>query len=58
MLITGYDGDEPVFVVNLACDADTDEASQRTTEAFEAIYRIVDRLAKVSVDAVSQGSNL
>ena len=71
MLITGFDGDEPVFAVNLASAAATtdstgavdngktvvNEWSQLTTDAFEAIYKILDRLPKVS-GLVSQGSNL
>lgn len=67
MLITGFDGDKPVFAVNLASTtaiadstgakengkAAINEASQHTTNAFEAIYKILNGLPKISVTATS-----
>ena len=61
MLITGFDGDEPVFAVNLAPTDATmasasvdengetvlDDVRQQATEAFEAVWDILERLAKV-----------
>lgn len=67
MLITGFDGDEAVFAVNPACDTATmsststdengetvvDNAHQQATDAFEAVWEIVERLTKVPATASS-----
>jgi hypothetical protein len=61
MLITGFDGDEPVFAISLASgiatmsptstdeNAETvlDEAWQEATDAFEAVWEILERLPRV-----------
>jgi hypothetical protein len=65
ILITGFDGEEPVFAVNLSSDVATvaptssdedgnvvlDEVRQQATDAFEAIWKILERLTKVQVSA-------
>lgn len=67
MLITGFDGDEPVFAVNLSSTDATmaststdengetviDDVRQQETEAFEAIWNILEQLAEVPAGASS-----
>jgi hypothetical protein len=67
MLITGFDGDEAIFAVNLApadatmastCTDENgetviDDVRQQATEAFEAVWDILERLAKVPAGASS-----
>jgi hypothetical protein len=67
LLITGFDGDEPVFAVHLTPDTATigstgtdengetelKEARLLAADAFEAIYEILERLPKVPASASS-----